>query len=171
MAVSTACALGFTHARAEQGSAEHAIDITAPRPALVTVIVCCPRFVDHRGALVPQAIRHSLCAFPTCIARSACRDAGEAGSSAALGFTELSEGALAEQHLYALPGKVPLIKKTYRPPNFETPVEYFRTPITSNAAFFVRWHLAGISISTLPAGDSASEATALNVLSNSRWTS
>ena len=39
---------------------------------------------------------------------------------------------------------MPLIKKTYRPPNFETPVEYFRSPITRNDAFFVRYHLAGI---------------------------
>lgn len=70
--------------------------------------------------------------------------AGQVGSSAALGFTELSEGTLEEQRLYALSGKVPLIKKTYRPPNFETPIDYLRTPITSNAAFFVRWHLAGI---------------------------
>ena len=70
--------------------------------------------------------------------------AGEVGSSGALGFAEIPEGALAEQHLYALPGKVPLIKKTYRPPNFETPIEYFRTSITPNNAFFVRYHLAGI---------------------------
>jgi sulfite dehydrogenase len=66
------------------------------------------------------------------------------GSSGALGLAEIPDGTLAEQLLYALPGKVPLIKKTYRPPNFETPVEYFRTPITPNNAFFVRWHLAGI---------------------------
>lgn len=66
------------------------------------------------------------------------------GSSAALGFEELPDGTLAEQSLVALPGKVPLIKKTFRPPNFETPIEYFRTPITRNDAFFVRYHLAGI---------------------------
>ena len=66
------------------------------------------------------------------------------GSTASLGLAEIPDGALAEQVLYALPGKVPLIKKTYRPPNFETPVEYFRTPITANNAFFVRYHLAGI---------------------------
>ena len=66
------------------------------------------------------------------------------GSTAALGLAELPDGTLAEQVLYALPGKVPLIKKTFRPPNFETPVEYFRTAITPNDAFFVRWHLAGI---------------------------
>jgi len=66
------------------------------------------------------------------------------GSSGALGFAELPDGTLAEQILYALPGKVPLIKKSYRPPNFETPVEYFRTNLTPNKAFFVRWHLASI---------------------------
>ncbi|SIT50722.1 hypothetical protein BN2476_930020 [Paraburkholderia piptadeniae] len=31
---------------------------------------------------------------------------------AAPGFAEIPDGALAEQRLYALPGKVPLIKKT-----------------------------------------------------------
>jgi DMSO/TMAO reductase YedYZ molybdopterin-dependent catalytic subunit len=66
------------------------------------------------------------------------------GGTAALGLAELPDGSLAEQTLYALPGKVPLIRKTFRPPNFETPVRYFRTPITPNDAFFVRWHLAGI---------------------------
>ena len=70
--------------------------------------------------------------------------AADLGSSGVLGFAELPDGTLAEQTLYKLPGKVPLIKKTYRPPNFETPVEYFRAPITRNDAFFVRWHLAGI---------------------------
>jgi hypothetical protein len=40
------------------------------------------------------------------------------GSTAELGFAELPDGTLAEHVLYALPGKVPLIKKTYRPPNF-----------------------------------------------------
>src|SRR6478735_7820880 len=66
------------------------------------------------------------------------------GSTADLGFAEIPAGALAEQMLYALPGKVPLIKKSFRPPNFETPIQYFRTPITPNNAFFVRYHLAGI---------------------------
>jgi len=70
--------------------------------------------------------------------------AAELGSSRALGFAELPDGTLAEQALFKLPGKVPLIKKSYRPPNFETPIEYFRSPVTRNDAFFVRWHLAGI---------------------------
>jgi DMSO/TMAO reductase YedYZ molybdopterin-dependent catalytic subunit len=73
------------------------------------------------------------------------RDAlGAVGSMAELGFTEIPDGALEEQLLHALPGKLPLIKKTFRPPNYETPVEYFRTPYTPNRAFFVRWHLAAI---------------------------
>src|ERR1044072_3576078 len=66
------------------------------------------------------------------------------GSTAELGFAEIPAGALDEQVLYALPGKLPLIKKTFRPPNFETPVQYFRGAITPNKAFFVRWHLAAI---------------------------
>jgi DMSO/TMAO reductase YedYZ molybdopterin-dependent catalytic subunit len=46
--------------------------------------------------------------------------------------------------LDALPGKKPLIKLSYRPPNYETPVAYFKGAITPNEAFFVRYHLAGI---------------------------
>jgi DMSO/TMAO reductase YedYZ molybdopterin-dependent catalytic subunit len=56
----------------------------------------------------------------------------------------LPSGTIAEQVLEALPGKVPLIKKTYRPPNYETPVNVFNEPFTPNEAFFVRYHLAGI---------------------------
>jgi DMSO/TMAO reductase YedYZ molybdopterin-dependent catalytic subunit len=70
--------------------------------------------------------------------------AAAVGGTSELGLAEIPDGALAEQLLYALPGKVPLIKKTYRPPNFETPIQYFRSVITPNDAFFVRWHLAGI---------------------------
>jgi DMSO/TMAO reductase YedYZ molybdopterin-dependent catalytic subunit len=44
----------------------------------------------------------------------------------------------------ALPGKKPLIKLSYRPPNYEAPLEYFRTPITPNDEFFVRYHLSDI---------------------------
>ena len=70
--------------------------------------------------------------------------AAQVGGMSELGLAELPDGTLAEQELYALPGKLPLIKKTFRPPNFETPIQYFRTPITQNRAFFVRWHLAAI---------------------------
>jgi DMSO/TMAO reductase YedYZ molybdopterin-dependent catalytic subunit len=43
-----------------------------------------------------------------------------------------------------LPGKKPLIRLADRPPNYEAPLEYFRTPITPNDQFFVRYHLADI---------------------------
>jgi DMSO/TMAO reductase YedYZ molybdopterin-dependent catalytic subunit len=46
--------------------------------------------------------------------------------------------------LEALPGKRPLIKLSYRPPNYEAPLEYFSTPITPNDRFYVRYHLADI---------------------------
>ena len=46
--------------------------------------------------------------------------------------------------LDTLPGKLPLIKLTNRPPNYETPVSYFSSAITQNDAFFVRYHLSGI---------------------------
>jgi DMSO/TMAO reductase YedYZ molybdopterin-dependent catalytic subunit len=56
----------------------------------------------------------------------------------------LPEGLRANAVLDALPGKKPLIKLSYRPPNYETPIEYFRTAITPNDAFFVRYHLSVI---------------------------
>ena len=56
----------------------------------------------------------------------------------------LSEGTRAEAVLDTLRGKKPLIKLSYRPPNYETPIEHFRTAITPNDAFFVRYHLSNI---------------------------
>ena len=56
----------------------------------------------------------------------------------------LPEGVKLNAKLEALPGKKPLIKLSYRPPNYETPIEYFRTAITPNDAFFVRYHLSFI---------------------------
>jgi DMSO/TMAO reductase YedYZ molybdopterin-dependent catalytic subunit len=58
---------------------------------------------------------------------------------------ELPAGVRDEAILDALPGKRPLIKLTYRPPNYETPVEYFKSVLTPNDAFFVRYHLADIA--------------------------
>ena len=37
-----------------------------------------------------------------------------------------------------LPGKKPLIQLSDRPPNYEAPIEYLRTPITPNDQFYVR---------------------------------
>ncbi len=61
-----------------------------------------------------------------------------------LGPGALPAGTLDTSVLAALPGKVELVKKTWRPPNFETPVPYFASDFTPNDAFFVRYHLAGI---------------------------
>src|SRR5580765_2017771 len=56
----------------------------------------------------------------------------------------LPSGMRGAAALEALPGKKPLIKLSYRPPNYETPIEYFREAITPNDAFFVRYHLSVI---------------------------
>jgi DMSO/TMAO reductase YedYZ molybdopterin-dependent catalytic subunit len=58
--------------------------------------------------------------------------------------TGLTGAVAASAEWVTLPGKVPLIKRTFRPPNLETPLEYFREPITPNKAFFVRYHHANI---------------------------
>lgn len=58
--------------------------------------------------------------------------------------TGLPPGEYDTAILDALPGKKPLIKLSYRPPNYETPVSYFASEFTPNDAFFVRYHLADI---------------------------
>ncbi len=44
----------------------------------------------------------------------------------------LPEGVYDTAALEALPGKRPLIKLTYRPPNYETPLSYFTSEFTPN---------------------------------------
>lgn len=53
-------------------------------------------------------------------------------------------GARESAVLDALPGKKPLIKRLYRAPNYETPVDVFNEAYTPNDQFFVRWHLSNI---------------------------
>src|SRR3984885_7910699 len=71
---------------------------------------------------------------------------GRAGRAAEKSFLPqgLPEGVYDTATLEALPGKRPLIKLSYRPPNYETPLSYFRSEFTPNDSFFVRYHLAGI---------------------------
>ena len=57
---------------------------------------------------------------------------------------QLPDGTREEATLEALPGKQKLIRLADRPPNYEAPIETFRTAITPNDQFFVRYHLAGI---------------------------
>src|SRR3954466_5712185 len=45
------------------------------------------------------------------------------------------------------PEKTDLILLTDRPPQLETPLRYFKSDLTPNDAFFVRWHLSGIPTS------------------------
>jgi DMSO/TMAO reductase YedYZ molybdopterin-dependent catalytic subunit len=80
----------------------------------------------------------------------------------------LPEGTRSSAVLDALPGKKPLIKLSYRAPNYETPIEYFRTPITPNDAFFVRYHLSDIpevdakTWKVVAGGEGANSQTELN---------
>jgi DMSO/TMAO reductase YedYZ molybdopterin-dependent catalytic subunit len=65
-------------------------------------------------------------------------------ADATLGPSDLPQGFLESATLEKLPGKMPLIRKSFRPPNFETPISYFQQPFTPNNAFFVRYHVADI---------------------------
>ncbi len=56
----------------------------------------------------------------------------------------LPAGTRDEAILEALPGKQPLLKLSWRPPNYETPLDAFASPVTANDRFFVRYHLANI---------------------------
>ena len=67
-----------------------------------------------------------------------------ASAAQSLGPAGLPAGALESAALDTLSGKVPLIKRSWRPPNFETPTRYFNEAFTPNDAFFVRYHLANI---------------------------
>jgi DMSO/TMAO reductase YedYZ molybdopterin-dependent catalytic subunit len=57
-----------------------------------------------------------------------------------LASADLPRGTTESTVLDALPGKQPLIKRSFRPPNYETPIGYFNDVITPNERFFVRWH-------------------------------
>jgi DMSO/TMAO reductase YedYZ molybdopterin-dependent catalytic subunit len=74
----------------------------------------------------------------------AVRTAFGANSPIDLGPKSLPSGTLESSVLDTLPGKLPLIKRAYRPPNFETPTSYFNEVITPNNVFFVRYHLSNI---------------------------
>ena len=46
----------------------------------------------------------------------------------------------------ALPGKSALIRRSYRPPNYETPLADLAPLYTANESFFVRYHLALVPV-------------------------
>jgi sulfite dehydrogenase (cytochrome) subunit A len=70
--------------------------------------------------------------------------AGPALAAPGPGPAGLPAGALESAVWDTLPGKQPLIKRSWRPPNFETPTRYFGEAFTPNDAFFVRYHLSNI---------------------------
>ena len=57
---------------------------------------------------------------------------------------QLPQGTLDSAARAALPGKQSLIRRSVRPPNYESPVGFFDAAITPNDQFFVRWHLSDI---------------------------
>ena len=61
-----------------------------------------------------------------------------------LGPQALPSGARESAVLDQLSGKQALIKRSYRPPNYETPLSVFDQAFTPNDRFFVRWHLSDI---------------------------
>src|SRR5690242_16624094 len=71
-------------------------------------------------------------------------DLARAQSAASMLSPGVPEGIASYVIMGKLPGKQPLIQLADRPPNYESPLEYLRTPITPNDKFFVRYHLADI---------------------------
>lgn len=70
--------------------------------------------------------------------------AARAQSAAPMLTPGVPGGIATYARMATLPGKKPLIQLADRPPNYETPLEYLRTPITPNDEFFVRYHLSNI---------------------------
>ena len=60
------------------------------------------------------------------------------------GLTSPVSDSTSPEGLVRYPEKTELILLTDRPPQLETPLQYFRTDLTPNDAFYVRWHLSGI---------------------------
>lgn len=71
------------------------------------------------------------------------------GITTAMAATGTIPSALyaSERKLVAYPEKTELLLLTSRPPQLETPLQYFRELVTPNEALFVRWHLANIPTS------------------------
>ena len=65
---------------------------------------------------------------------------------APLAAAELPAGTIESERLETLPGKQPLLKRSFRPPNYESPLSYLSEAMTPNERFFVRWHLASIPV-------------------------
>jgi DMSO/TMAO reductase YedYZ molybdopterin-dependent catalytic subunit len=60
------------------------------------------------------------------------------------GAVRAADAAAGADELGTLAGKKPLIRRSWRPPNYETPLADLVPAFTANDAFFVRYHLAVI---------------------------
>jgi DMSO/TMAO reductase YedYZ molybdopterin-dependent catalytic subunit len=100
--------------------------------------------MSTRRAFLASASGLALTAFAGPLRAESAAPGTQGPRTDALGPDALPAGTLGASELSALPGKVPLIKKTWRPPNFETPVSYLREAFMPNDAFFVRYHVAAV---------------------------
>ncbi len=78
--------------------------------------------------------------------RSFLRAAGAVTAMAAIGDIPTKVFASGPR-MAKFPEKTDLILLTSRPPQLETPIQYFKQLITPNEALFVRWHISGIPTS------------------------
>lgn len=83
---------------------------------------------------------------------------------------QLPDGTRAIARFGSAPGTTKLIELTDRPPNYEAPIGTFRTAITPNDEFFIRYHLAEVpemaalaSWKLTIGGDAATKETTLTL--------
>ncbi len=87
-----------------------------------------------------QAAAGSLAALGTGSAlRTVCAEISNAAT-----VYQLPEGTLQSARVEALPDTDSLLKRTYRPPNYETPLAFLNAGFTPARRFFVRYHLSSI---------------------------
>jgi sulfite dehydrogenase len=83
---------------------------------------------------------------PSFSRRTFLKSAGVLTAAAAFGGIP-AELLAAGPRLARFPEKTDLILLTSRPPQLETPIQYFKEYITPNDALFVRWHIANVPTS------------------------
>jgi DMSO/TMAO reductase YedYZ molybdopterin-dependent catalytic subunit len=90
--------------------------------------------------------RNLLAGAGALVAAGASGAMGKAAEAATpyVGPANLPAGTLSSAVYDTLPGKKPLIKRSYRPPNYESPIQTLSHEFTPNDELFVRWHLADI---------------------------
>ncbi len=79
-------------------------------------------------------MRNILLTFVICIACIGCSAPDK----------KLEQIASVKEDTLNVEGKKGMILLTDRPPNYETPLRYFKEDYTPNEVFFVRWHLSGL---------------------------